>query len=67
MVTLGSFKAIKVDATYGAILPGDRLVSSATPGCAMRADAPQPGTLVGKALDTCEAGICVIPVLVTLQ
>jgi hypothetical protein len=67
MVTLGAYKAIKVDASYGAIAPGDRLVASPHPGYAMRADAPLPGTIVGKALDALPSGTGVIPVIVTLQ
>jgi hypothetical protein len=67
VVTLGSFKAIKVDASYGAIEPGDLLVSSPNPGFAMRAEAPGVGTVIGKALDGLEEGAGVIPVLVTLD
>jgi hypothetical protein len=67
VVTLGSYKAIKVDASYGPIAPGDRLVASPNPGYAMRADSPQPGTLIGKALGTLPSGTGVIPVIVTLQ
>ncbi len=39
-----------VDAAYGTIKVGDLLTSSPTPGHAMRADDPKPGTIVGKAL-----------------
>jgi hypothetical protein len=67
VVTLGAYKAIKVDATYGAIAPGDLLVASPNPGHAMRADSPQPGTAIGKALGELSAGTGVIPVIVTLQ
>jgi hypothetical protein len=67
VVTLGSFKAIKVDAQYGAIKPGDLLVSSPTPGHAMRADSPAVGTVVGKALGSLESGLGRIPVLVSLK
>jgi len=67
VVTLGAYKAIKVDASYGPIAPGDLLVASPNPGYAMRADSPQPGTIIGKALGELRAGTGVIPVLVTLQ
>ncbi len=67
VVTLGSFEAIKVDASYGAIQPGDLLVSSDTPGHAMKAVDAQVGTVIGKALGSLDSGTGVIPVLVTLQ
>ena len=67
IVTLGAYKALKVDASYGAIAPGDRLVASPNPGYAMRADAPQPGAIIGKALGALRSGAGVIPVIVTLQ
>jgi hypothetical protein len=67
VVTLGSFKAIKVDATYGAIRPGDLLVSSPTPGYAMCVEDPRVGTIIGKALGALDEGTGVIPVLVTLH
>lgn len=67
IVTLGAFAVINVDATYGAIQPGDLLVSSPTPGHAMRADDPQVGTVIGKALEGLEAGTGIIAVMVTLQ
>jgi hypothetical protein len=67
LVTLGAFKAIKVDASYGKIAPGDLLAASPNPGYAMRAVSPEPGTVVGKALGALESGTGVIPVMVTLQ
>ena len=68
IVTLGAFKAIKVDASYGAINPGDLLVASPNPGYAMRAPAsPKPGTIIGKALGALSSGTGVIPVMVTLH
>ncbi len=67
IVTLGSFSGIKVDASYGAIQPGDLLVSSATPGHAMRADSPAVGTVIGKALGGLNEGTGIIPIMVTLQ
>ncbi len=67
IVTLGSFSGIKVDARYGAIRPGDLLVSSPTAGHAMRADSPGIGTVIGKALGALDEGVGVIPIMVTLQ
>jgi hypothetical protein len=57
----------KVSAENGPIRPGDLLVTSSTPGHAMRDDAPIVGTVVGKALDSLTSGTGVIKVLVTLQ
>jgi hypothetical protein len=57
----------KVDATYGAVWPGNLLVTSPTPGHAMRADAPLPGTMLGKALEPLEEGVGTIKVLVMLR
>jgi hypothetical protein len=59
----------KVSAENGPIHPGDLLVTSATPGHAMRADRASalPGTILGKALEALDSGTGVILVLVTLQ
>jgi hypothetical protein len=65
----------KVDAGYGAIEAGDLLTTSPTPGHAMKAEPlllsgetlHRPGTILGKALESLEAGTGVIEVLVTLQ
>lgn len=67
VVTLGSFKAIKVDASYGDIQPGDLLVSSPNPGYAMRVEDPRVGTVIGKALGELVEGTGVMPVLITLH
>lgn len=67
IVTLGAYRGIKVDASYGAVKAGDLLVASPTPGYAMRADSPRPGTIVGKALGELASGTGLVPVLVTLQ
>ncbi len=66
-VALAGVVRCKVDATYGAIRPGDLLVTSATPGYAMRQDAPLPGTILGKALESQEDGPGMINVLVMLR
>jgi hypothetical protein len=55
---------VRADATYGAINPGDQLVSSATVGHAMRATEIVPGTILGKAIDPLEGGTGLIRVLV---
>ena len=56
-----------VDAAYGAVWPGDLLVTSPTPGHAMRADAPLPGTTLGKALEPLKEGVGTIKVMVMLR
>jgi hypothetical protein len=66
---------VKVDASYGPVHIGDLLVTSATPGYAMRsepvtvgnASIHQPGTLVGKALESLDSGQGEVLVLLTLQ
>jgi hypothetical protein len=66
---------VKVDATYGAIHAGDLLVTSPTPGHAMRSEPVtvagitmhRPGTVLGKALEPLAAGRGEILVLLTLQ
>ncbi|MBN1824699.1 MAG: hypothetical protein JW958_00450 [Candidatus Eisenbacteria bacterium] len=57
----------KVSAENGAVRPGDLLVTSATPGHAMRDDEPRTGTVLGKALEPLASGTGVIRILVTLQ
>jgi len=66
-VALAGVVSCKVDAGFGAIWPGDLLVTSPTPGHAMRTDAPLPGTMIGKALEPLEEGIGTIKVLVMLR
>ncbi len=63
-VALSGIARCKVDASFGAIAPGDLLVSSPTPGHAMREDSPLPGTVVGKALEPLASGQGVIRILV---
>jgi len=66
---------VKVDARHGSIKIGDLLVTSATPGYAMRsvpvnvggAAIHRPGTILGKALEPLESGLGEILVLLTLQ
>jgi hypothetical protein len=68
-VTIMGVVACKVSAESGAIQPGDLLVTSSTPGYAMRADRDSalPGTILGKALEALDSGTGMIQVLVTLQ
>ncbi len=57
---------VKVSAENGCIRPGDLLVTSSTPGHAMRAPHhPAPGTVIGKALDSLDSGRGVISMLIT--
>jgi hypothetical protein len=66
---------VKADARFGAIRPGDLLVSSPTKGHVMRsrpvkiggAEVHRPGTVVGKALEALAKGQGDILVLLTLQ
>ena len=75
MVAQSGRVRVKVDATYGAIRIGDLLVTSATPGHAMRSrpikvagqSLHRPGTIVGKALELLAKGKGEILVLLTLQ
>ena len=64
VVTLGAFRAIKVDARFGAIRAGDLLVASPEPGFAMSDPDPRTGTVIGKALASRSAGQGEIPVMV---
>jgi hypothetical protein len=66
-VALSGIARCKVDASFGAILPGDLLVSSPTPGHAMREASPLPGTVVGKALEPLSSGTGTIRILVMLR
>ena len=59
--------ACKVSAENGPIRPGDLLVTSSTPGHAMRADNPEMGTVLGKALESLDSGTGLIQVLVMLR
>jgi len=74
-VAITGIVPLKVSAENGAILPGDLLTSSSSPGHAMKASPVTiegitfyvPGTILGKALEPLEEGTGVILVLVTLQ
>ncbi|HJZ78109.1 MAG TPA: hypothetical protein VKE51_40560 [Vicinamibacterales bacterium] len=75
MVAQSGRVRIKADASYGAIRIGDLLVTSPTPGYAMRSRPKRvagtwmhrPGTLLGKALEALPDGKGEILVLLTLQ
>jgi hypothetical protein len=75
MVAQSGRVRVKVDAKYGAIKIGDLLVTSPTPGYAMRSrpmrigaqSLHRPGTLLGKALEALPNGKGEILVLLTLQ
>jgi hypothetical protein len=66
VVTLGSYKMIKVDASSGAIHAGDLLTTSTNPGYAMKVGdkVAAIGSIIGKALGSLEAGTGTIPVMV---
>ncbi len=57
----------KVDATKYPVEAGDLLTTSSTPGYAMKAIDPKPGTILGKALESLPSGKKKIKVLITLQ
>jgi hypothetical protein len=59
----GSIVTCRVDASRGAIRPGDLLVASETQGRARRADNPLPGTVLGRALEGLAGGTGSIRVL----
>jgi hypothetical protein len=61
------YAEVKADAAYGAILSGDLLVASPTPGHVMRAIDPRTGTVVGKAAEALETGSGLVKVLVMLR
>ena len=75
MVAQSGRVRVKADATYGAIKIGDLLVTSPTPGYAMRSrpvrvgghSLHRPGTLLGKALEALPGGKGEVLVLLTLQ
>ncbi len=57
----------KVTAANAPIRTGDLLVTSWTPGHAMRDDSPRPGTVLGKAIGELHHGTGVIDVLLMLR
>ena len=69
VVTLGSYKAVKVDASFGAVKVGDLLTSSPHAGYAMKATdkVAAGGAVIGKALGDLATGTGLVPVMVTLK
>jgi hypothetical protein len=75
VITHGEFKAIKVDATYGAINPGDLLTTSPNPGYAMKVTPKiidgetfyPNGCIIGKSLGSLESGQGSVPIFVVHQ
>jgi hypothetical protein len=59
----------KVDATYSAVVTGDLLTTSPTPGHAMKVGEPLRafGAVMGKALQSLSEGRGLLPILVCLQ
>ena len=60
----------RVDARQNPIKPGDLLVASDTPGCAMKGvidSFDKIGSVIGKALDYLDDGIGLIPIFITHQ
>jgi hypothetical protein len=74
IATTGRVK-VRVDARVNPVLVGDLLVTSDTPGTAMRSEPMsingrafhQPGTIIGKALEPLEDGVGEILVLLSMQ
>lgn len=66
-VAITGIVPVKVSAENGPIRRGDWLTSAQLPGYAMRADAHQPGAMLGKALGELEAGTGMIEVLLLVQ
>ena len=66
-VALSGTVDCRVDADYGAIEVGDLLVTSPTPGRAMRSDDPAPGTVIGKALGRLPKGQGLVKIWVMLR
>jgi len=69
VVTLGAYKAVKADASFGAIRAGDLLTTSSHAGYAMKVTdkAAASGAIIGKALSSLEKGIGNVTVMVTLK
>ena len=61
-VALAGRVPVKVDASFGSIVPGDSLTSSPVPGVAMKAT--RPGPVIGTALEAHSGGAGVIEVFV---
>ena len=58
---------VKATSANGPIRPGDMLTPSDVPGTAMRALHPEPGTVIGKAMQPLESGEGLIRMLIMLR
>jgi hypothetical protein len=69
VVTLGAYKAVKADASFGAIRAGDLLTTGSHAGYTMRVTdkAAASGAIIGKALSSLDKGIGTVTVMVTLK
>jgi hypothetical protein len=69
VVTLGAYKAVKADASFGTIHAGDLLTTSSHAGYAMRVNdkAAASGAVIGKALSSLASGTGTVTVMVTLK
>jgi hypothetical protein len=67
VVTLGTYAHCKVDAANAPIDVGDLLTSAKNPGHAQKAEEPQIGTIIGKALEPLKEGTGSIAVFVNIQ
>lgn len=63
----GSVTYCKVDARFGPIQIGDLLTTSTRPGHAMKADKPELGTIIGKALEELSQGSATLKVIALAQ
>jgi hypothetical protein len=69
-IALGGKVYCKVDARVNPIHPGDLIVASSTPGCGMKGTIDsfeKIGTVLGKALDSLNEGIGIIPMFIMPQ
>ncbi len=67
-VVLAGTALCRIDAQKTPLRPGDLVVTSGTPGCGMKGaidSFDKIGTVVGKALDSLDAGIGLVPVFIT--
>jgi hypothetical protein len=69
VVTLGAYKAVKADASFGTIHAGDLLTTSSHAGYAMRVNdkAAASDAIIGKALSSLASGTGSVTVMVTLK
>lgn len=69
VVTLGAYKAVKADASFGAIHAGDLLTTSSHAGHAMRVNdkAAASGAIIGKALSSLASGTGTVTIMVNLK